>query len=77
MQNINCGMIQEIRCKTPKANTVILFTLPLETPINREVGGGEEFAAALHPLFTTLHPYTSTHQRIKKDTHLPIDFKSR
>ena len=28
-------------------------------------------------LFTTLHPYTSTHQRIKEDTHLPIDFESR
>ena len=54
-----------------------LFTLPLETPINRAVGGGEEFAAALHPLFTTLHPYTSTHQRIKEDTHLTIDFESR
>jgi hypothetical protein len=34
---------------------LLFYILSLETPINREVGGDEEFAAALHPsspLFT-------------------------
>ena len=48
-----------------EANTEILFTKPFGIPINRDVGRGEEFAAALHPLFTHSSPiyfYTSTHK---------------
>jgi len=38
-----------------------LFTKPSGIPINREVDGGEEFAAALHHS-SPIYFYTSTHK---------------
>ena len=46
-----------------------LFTKPSGIPINREVSGGEEFTAALHPLFTTLHLYTFLRIRLKREDY--------
>ena len=45
---------------------LIELQVPLETPINRAVDVGEEFSAALHPLFTTLHLNTFSRIRLKK-----------
>jgi hypothetical protein len=44
-----------------------LFTNPSGIPINRAVGGGEEFSEALHPLFTTLHLNTFSRIRQKRE----------
>jgi hypothetical protein len=61
-------IFREIKLKREEANTEILFTLhqPLETPINRAVGRGEEFSETLHPLFTTLHLNTFSRNLLKR-----------